>query len=146
MLDPAIRTRRCRVGEAAGAAVELDVLEAGEAGAPLVLLAHGFPEAAYSWRHQLTSIAAAGFHVIAPNQRGCATSSRPEAVTDYGITALSGDLVALIDDAGAAQATIVGHDWGALIVWEMARLHPERVNGVVGVSVPYSPLRRRRST
>jgi pimeloyl-ACP methyl ester carboxylesterase len=132
MLDPSIRRRTFRTAD-----VELELLEAGEPGAPLILLAHGFPEGAYSWRHQLPALAAAGYHVIAPDQRGYGNSTRPAEVSAYGIRQLSGDLVALIDDAGAEQATIVGHDWGALIVWETARLHAARVNAVVGVSVPF---------
>jgi pimeloyl-ACP methyl ester carboxylesterase len=118
--------------------VGLQLQEAGEPGAPLVILAHGFPEGAYSWRHQLPALAAAGYHVIAPDQRGYGHSDRPDAVEAYGITQLTGDLVALADEAGAAQAVFVGHDWGALITWEVARLHPDRVRAVVGVSVPFT--------
>ena len=115
--------------------VELHVDECGEG--PLVVLAHGFPELAYSWRHQVPALAAAGYHVIAPDQRGYGASSRPEAVTDYDIAHLTGDLVGLIDDAGEERAVIVGHDWGAMVVWAMALLHPERVAGVAGLSVPF---------
>lgn len=131
MSSTAIRTRRTAVN-----GIELDLLEAGERGQPLVILSHGFPEAAHSWRHQIPALAAAGYHVIAPDQRGYGNSSRPSNVTDYGITQLCGDLLALSDEAGAQQAVYVGHDWGALIVWELARLYPERVRAVCGVSVP----------
>ncbi len=117
--------------------VDLVVREAGEPGAPLVVLSHGFPEGAFSWRHQLPALAAAGYHVIAPDQRGYGRSSVPRDVTAYGIDHLTGDLIALVDEAGAEQAVFVGHDWGALIVWDLARLHPERVKAVVGVSVPF---------
>ena len=117
--------------------VELHVLEAGERGRPLVLLSHGFPEGAWSWRHQMGPLAAAGYHVIAPDQRGYGRSSLPTEVTDYGITQLTGDLIGLIEDAGHEDAVVVGHDWGALIAWDMVRLHPERVRAVVGVSVPF---------
>jgi pimeloyl-ACP methyl ester carboxylesterase len=116
--------------------VTLRVHEAGDPANPTVVLSHGFPELAHSWRHQLPALAAAGFHVIAPDQRGYGHSSAPADVAAYGVRQLTGDLVALLDRAGKDQAVFVGHDWGSLVVWETARLHPERVRSVVGVSVP----------
>jgi len=116
--------------------VDLNVFEAGDPDNPTVLLCHGFPEAAYSWRHQLPALAAAGYHVVAPDQRGYGESSLPTAVTDYGIGKLVGDLTGLLDHFGTYDAVFVGHDWGALIVWEAARLVSDRVRAVVGVSVP----------
>ena len=116
--------------------VELHVTEAGDPENPTVLLSHGFPEGAYSWRHQLPVLAEAGYHVIAPDQRGYGRSSVPRGVSDYGILQLTGDLNALLDEIGKDDAVFVGHDWGALIVWEAARLHPQRVRAVMGVSVP----------
>ena len=100
------------------------MIEAGDRGAPVVVLAHGFPELAYSWRHQIPVLAEAGYHVLAPDQRGYGGSSRPEAVEDYDIHALTGDLVGLLDDVGAEQAVFIGHDWGAMVVWHTALLHP----------------------
>lgn len=119
--------------------VQLRVLEAGPADGPLVLLAHGFPELAYSWRHQVPALAAAGFRVIAPDQRGYGGSSRPDDVDAYDIAALTGDLVGLIDLAGARRAAVVGHDWGAVVAWSTALLHPDRVAAVAGLSVPPVP-------
>ena len=119
--------------------VALRVIEAGERGAPVVVLAHGFPELAYSWRHQIPVLAEAGYHVLAPDQRGYGGSSRPEAVEDYDIHALTGDLVGLLDDVGAQQAVFIGHDWGAMVVWHTALLHPERVRAAAGLSVPPIP-------
>lgn len=119
--------------------VRLRVLEAGERGAPVVLLAHGFPELAYSWRHQIPVLADAGYHVIAPDQRGYGGSSQPEAITDYDIVALTGDLAGLLDDAGAQRAVVVGHDWGSPVVTNFALLHPDRVAGLVNLSVPPVP-------
>ncbi|NLU78615.1 alpha/beta hydrolase [Micromonospora sp. HNM0581] len=118
--------------------VELEVFEAGRqhAGNPIVLC-HGWPEHAYSWRYQMPALAAAGYHVIVPNQRGYGNSSRPDEVTDYDVAHLSGDLVALLDHYGYEDATFVGHDWGAFVVWGLTLLHPHRVNGVVALSVPY---------
>ena len=127
-------TIRHRVASVNG--VDLHVTEAGDPADPLVLLSHGFPEGAYSWRHQLPVLAAAGYYVIAHDQRGYGSSSVPREVTDYGILHLTSDINALLDDAGKDDAVFVGHDWGALIVWEAARLHPERVRAVMGVSVP----------
>src|SRR5215472_2465343 len=97
--------------------VRLRMIEAGDRGAPVVILAHGFPELAYSWRHQIPVLAQAGYHVLAPDQRGYGGSSAPEAVEAYDIHALTGDLVALLDHVGAQQAVFIGHDWGAMVVW-----------------------------
>ena len=126
--------------------VALRVIEAGERGAPVVVLAHGFPELAYSWRHQIPVLAEAGYHVLAPDQRGYGGSSRPEAVEDYDIHALTGDLVGLLDDVGAQQAVFIGHDWGAMVVWHTALLHPGRVRAAAGLSVPPIPRTRSRPT
>jgi pimeloyl-ACP methyl ester carboxylesterase len=126
--------------------VRLRVYEAGDPTAPVIVLAHGFPELAYSWRHQIPVLAAAGYHVIAPDQRGYGGSSRPAAVEDYDIHALTGDLVALLDDVGARQTVFIGHDWGALVVWQTALLHPDRVRAVAGLSVPPIPRARSRPT
>src|SRR5256885_6933503 len=104
---------------------------------PLVLLCHGFPESWYSWRHQLPALAAAGFHAVAPDQRGYGRSSRPDAVEDYDINHLTGDLLGVLDDLGEEKAVFVGHDWGSMVVWNLALLAPERVAGVVGMSVPF---------
>ena len=119
--------------------VRLQVTEAGQSGSPVVLLAHGFPELAYSWRHQIPVLAAAGYHVLAPDQRGYGGSSCPDAITDYDIHALTADLVGLLDDVGAARAVWIGHDWGAAVVWNAAQLHPDRVAAVAGLSVPPVP-------
>jgi pimeloyl-ACP methyl ester carboxylesterase len=126
--------------------VALRVIEAGERGAPLVVLAHGFPELAYSWRHQIPVLAEAGYHVLAPDQRGYGGSTRPESVEDYDIHALTGDLVGLLDDVGVEQAVFIGHDWGAMVVWHTALLHPDRVRAAAGLSVPPIPRARSRPT
>jgi pimeloyl-ACP methyl ester carboxylesterase len=117
--------------------VELHVDEAGE-GFPVVLC-HGFPELAYSWRHQLPALAAAGYHAIAPDQRGYGRSSRPDAISDYDIVHLTDDIVGVLDAVGAEKAVVVGHDWGSMVATGMAHLHPDRVAGLVNMSVPYLP-------
>ena len=117
--------------------VELNVWTEG-AGPPVVL-AHGFPELGYSWRHQVSVIADAGYTVIAPDQRGYGRSSRPPDVESYDIHHLCGDLLSILDNLGHDKAVFVGHDWGSMIVWHLALLRPERVAGVVGMSVPFMP-------
>ena len=119
--------------------VRLQVTEAGDRGAPVVVLAHGFPELAYSWRHQIPALAAAGYHVLAPDQRGYGGSSRPPAIEDYDIVHLTGDLAGLLDDVGAERAVFVGHDWGSPVVCNVALLHPDRVRAVAALSVPPVP-------
>ncbi|ORV72397.1 alpha/beta fold hydrolase [Mycobacterium gastri] len=119
--------------------VQLRVIEAGDRGAPAVILAHGFPELAYSWRHQVPALADAGYHVLAPDQRGYGGSSRPEAIEAYDIHQLTADLVGLLDDVGAERAVWVGHDWGAVVVWNAPLLHPDRVAAVAALSVPPLP-------
>ena len=116
---------------------EVHLVDAGEG--PLVVLSHGFPELGYSWRHQVPALAAAGYRVLAPDQRGYGRTSRPDATEDYDILALTGDLLALLDDVGEERAVFVGHDWGAMVVWNLALLAPARVAGVVGMSVPFVP-------
>ncbi len=118
--------------------IELEVFEAGKEnmGNPIVLC-HGFPEHAFSWRYQIPALAKAGYHVIVPNQRGYGNSSCPKDVTAYDITHLTSDLVTLLDYYNYKDAVFVGHDWGANVVWNLALLHPERVNKVINLALPY---------
>ncbi|MEV3861200.1 alpha/beta hydrolase [Streptomyces sp. NPDC050095] len=119
--------------------ITLRVVEHGPQDGPLVVLCHGFPELAFSWRHQIGALADAGYRVLAPDMRGYGGSSRPEDVTEYDAPTLCADLAGLLDDVGADDAVFIGHDWGASVVWHMAWLHPERVRAVVGMSVPVTP-------
>ncbi len=118
--------------------VQLEVFEAGQQniGKPIVLC-HGWPEHAFSWRYQIPVLVAAGYHIIVPNQRGYGNSSHPSNVTDYDIEHLTGDLVELLDYYGYEDATFVGHDWGAMVVWWLTLLHPKRVSKIINLSVPY---------
>ncbi|MGI8281727.1 alpha/beta fold hydrolase [Bacillus mycoides] len=118
--------------------VELEVFEAGEInwGRPIILC-HGWPEHAYSWRNQVTALVEAGYHVIIPNQRGYGGSSCPKEVTKYDIEHLTDDLVALLDYYQYKDAIFMGHDWGASVVWSMALLHPERVSKMINLCLPY---------
>src|SRR5258708_7596847 len=124
-----------RVVEANG--IHLHLAEQGEG--PLVVLCHGFPESWYSWRHQLTALSAAGFHAVAPDMRGYGRSDRPEAIDQYTLLHLVGDMVGLLDALGAERAVIAGHDWGAPVAWHPALLRPDRFRAVIGLSVPFRP-------
>ena len=115
--------------------IHLHIAEAGEG--PLVLLLHGWPESWYSWRHQLTALAAAGYHAVAPDVRGYGQSDKPRAIEAYSMKNLLADFVGLLDALGEKTAVVVGHDWGAAMAWNSAALHPERFRAVVGMSVPY---------
>jgi pimeloyl-ACP methyl ester carboxylesterase len=115
--------------------IHMHLAEAGEG--PLVVLLHGFPESWYSWRHQLSALAEAGFHVVAPDQRGYGQTDRPEAIEAYSIFHLVGDVIGLLNALGEQQAIVVGHDWGSTVAWHTALFRPDRVRGVVGLSVPY---------
>ena len=117
--------------------IEMAYYEAGPRQGVPIILCHGFPELAFSWRHQIKALAAAGRWVIAPDQRGYGLTSRPEAVTDYDLAHLTGDLVGLLDHLGVAKAIFCGHDWGGIIVWQMPLLHPHRVAGVIGLNTPF---------
>jgi pimeloyl-ACP methyl ester carboxylesterase len=110
-----------------------------EGAGPAVVFCHGFPELAYSWRHQVPATAAAGFRAIAPDQRGYGGTERPADPTSYDMTNLTADLVGILDAVDVERAVFVGHDWGGLIVWQMPLLHPTRTAGVIGVNTPYLP-------
>ncbi|MGW2402387.1 alpha/beta fold hydrolase [Kitasatospora sp. NPDC001664] len=117
--------------------LRMHVAEAGTG--PLVLLLHGFPEGWYSWRHQLTALAEAGYHAVAPDQRGYGRTGGPDAVDQYTILQLAGDALGLIPALGADRAVVVGHDWGAPVAWHTALFRPDLVRGVAGLSVPPYP-------
>lgn len=119
--------------------IEMAYYEAGPREGVPVILCHGFPELAFSWRHQLKAFADAGRWVIAPDQRGYGLTSRPEAVADYDMEHLTGDLVGLLDHLGVEKAIFCGHDWGGIVVWQMPLMHPSRVAGVIGLNTPFMP-------
>ena len=117
--------------------IRMHVAEQGEG--PPVLLCHGFPELWYSWRHQLSALAAAGFHAVAPDMRGYGQTDRPELIDQYTLLHLVGDMVGLLDALGHETAVIAGHDWGAPVAWHAALLRPDRFRAVIGLSVPFIP-------
>ena len=115
--------------------IRMAVYDTGGDGVPVVLN-HGFPELAYSWRHQLKALAEAGYRAIAPDQRGYGLTDRPEGMENYTIGHLCADMEGMLDALGIDQAVFCGHDWGGGVVWMMVRLFPQRVKGVIGVNTP----------
>jgi pimeloyl-ACP methyl ester carboxylesterase len=117
--------------------IRLFCLEAGPVDGPLVLLLHGFPEIAYSWRHQLSALGEAGYRVAAPDLPGYGRSDKPDVT--YDCDWINACLTGVADAYGADRFVIAGHDWGGLLVWIMARQYPARIAGVIGVNTPDLP-------
>ncbi|MEQ8485610.1 MAG: alpha/beta hydrolase [Pseudomonadales bacterium] len=117
--------------------IRLHYVSCGEG--PTVILVHGFPESWYSWREQLPALAAAGYRAVAIDVRGYGRSSKPGRVDDYRMLCKVGDLVDLVRVLGCGTASLIGHDWGAPIVWTSALLRPDLFDAVAGLSVPYAP-------
>jgi pimeloyl-ACP methyl ester carboxylesterase len=128
-----VSVTRIEVGEG----IELSTLDEGDG--PLVVLCHGFPELAFSWRHQVPALVQAGYRVLAPDMRGYGESSAPAAIESYDIASLCVDMCGLLDAVGAPDAVFVGHDWGANVVWQLSVMHSARVRAVAGLSVPFVP-------
>ena len=131
-------SRRIDVGE-----VRLAVTEAGDPSGEPVILLHGFPELASSWRHQLPALAEAGFHAVAPDLRGYGDSDRPTAVEAYGVQKLVGDVVGLIAALGHDSAHVVGHDWGGGLAWGLAGNRPELVRSLTILNAPVGQVSAR---
>lgn len=117
--------------------IRMAVYEQGE-GQPVILL-HGFPELAFSWRFQLPALADAGFRAIAPDQRGYGRTSVPSIISDYHIDKLIGDITGLLDSLELERAIFVGHDWGAFVLWHMSLLCPERMERQAILNIPFWP-------
>lgn len=117
--------------------ITMHIAEAGE-GFPVVFL-HGFPELWYSWRLQLPAIAAAGFHAVAPDQRGYGQTDAPPDIASYSMKELTADVIGLLDALDAEKGVLVGHDWGSGVVWACAELYPERVAAMFHLGIAYSP-------
>jgi pimeloyl-ACP methyl ester carboxylesterase len=115
--------------------------EAGPRQGVPIILCHGFPELAFSWRHQIKALAEAGRWVIAPDQRGYGLTPGPDAVEAYDMDQLTADLVGLLDHLGQDKAVWVGHDWGGIVVWQLPLLYPDRTAGVIGLNTPFIPRR-----
>jgi epoxide hydrolase 4 len=118
-------------------AVTLHAVAAGRKNGPVVLLLHGFPEFWYSWHKQIDPLAAAGFRVIVPDQRGYNLSSKPSGVKSYALKELVSDILAIADQLGQRRIFLAGHDWGAAVAWSVALLHPDRVAKLAILNVPH---------
>jgi pimeloyl-ACP methyl ester carboxylesterase len=123
--------------------VTLHAVADGPAGSPVVLLLHGFPEFWYGWRRQIAPLAAAGFRVIVPDQRGYNLSSKPPGVRAYALTELASDVIAIADQLGQEKIFLAGHDWGAAVAWSTALVHPERIAKLVVLNVPHPSVMRK---
>ncbi len=117
--------------------IRMRVATAGAAG-PLVVMAHGWPESWYSWRHQILALAAAGYRVVAPDMRGYGETDAPQDIDAYNIRELAADMVGIVDAFGEKQAILMGHDWGAIVAWNTVLLHPDRFSALIALSVPFS--------
>jgi pimeloyl-ACP methyl ester carboxylesterase len=119
--------------------IRMAYYEAGPRSGVPIVFCHGFPELAFSWRHQIAALAAAGRWVIAPDQRGYGLTSRPAVIESYDLEHLTADLVGLLDHLKVEKAIFAGHDWGGFVVWQMPLRHPDRVAGVIGLNTPFMP-------
>ena len=135
MIETQSRRIRCN-------GVDLHVVTAGPPSGPPVILLHGFPDFWYGWRHQIDALAARGFRLIIPDQRGYGRSDKPAAVAAYDITELAGDVLGLMDALGLARASLVAHDFGGGVAWWVAANHPERVERLVVLNCPHFSVYR----
>jgi pimeloyl-ACP methyl ester carboxylesterase len=117
--------------------VNLHTIAAGPVDGPVVLLLHGFPEFWYGWHKQIEPLAATGFRVIVPDQRGYNLSGKPRGVASYAMTELVSDVIAIADQLGQQRIFLAGHDWGAAVAWSVAILHPQRVAKLAILNVPH---------
>ncbi|MEZ5894176.1 MAG: alpha/beta hydrolase [Parvularculaceae bacterium] len=106
---------------------------------PPIVLVHGWPEIAYSWKNQITPLAEAGFRVIALDLKGFGRSDAPGDPSLYNAAHMTGDFCALLDALKIDKAVFCGHDWGGALIWSMGQLHPERVAGLIGLCTPLRP-------
>jgi pimeloyl-ACP methyl ester carboxylesterase len=118
-------------------ACELHAVASGPSDGPVVVLLHGFPEFWYSWHQQIEPLAAAGFRVIVPDQRGYNTSSKPRGAACYRLSELTSDVLAMADQLGQQRLLLAGHDWGASVAWSVALLHPHRIAKLAILNVPH---------
>ncbi len=123
--------------------VRLHTVEAGPEGGPLAILLHGFPELWYGWRKQIEPLAAAGFHVLVPDQRGYNLSDKPRPVSAYTLDKLALDVVGLIDESGMGKAHVVGHDWGGAVGWWLGIHHADRIERLALLNIPHPLVMRR---
>ncbi len=114
----------------------------GPAEAPMVILLHGFPEFWYGWRHQIGPLAAAGFRVVAPDQRGYNLSDKPAGIAAYRLDRLGEDVLGLAAALGRERFRVVGHDWGAAVAWHLAARHPQHIERAAMLNAPHPAVLR----
>ena len=114
----------------------------GPADGPAVVLLHGFPEFWYGWRKQIPALAAAGFRVVAPDQRGYNNSAKPSHISAYALSELTADVLRVMDALGRQRVHVVGHDWGGIVAWAVAMQHPERVERLAILNAPHPGVAR----
>jgi len=124
-------------------AVSLHAVAAGPNDGPVVVLLHGFPEFSYGWRQQIEPLAATGFRVVVPDQRGYNLSSKPSGVAAYALAELVSDVIAIADQLGREKIFLAGHDWGAAVAWSAAILHPQRISKLAVLNVPHPSVMRK---
>ena len=124
-------------------AVSLHAVAAGPNDGPVVVLLHGFPEFSYGWRQQIEPLAATGFRVVVPDQRGYNLSSKPSGVAAYALAELVSDVIAIADQLGREKIFLAGHDWGAAVAWSAALLHPQRISKLAVLNVPHPSVMRK---
>jgi pimeloyl-ACP methyl ester carboxylesterase len=122
--------------------IELHAVASGPSDGPVVVLLHGFPEFWYSWHRQIEPLAAAGFRVIVPDQRGYNKGSKPRGVASYALSKLTSDVLAIADQLGQDRIFLAGHDWGAAVAWSVALLHPQRIAKLAILNVPHPSVMR----
>jgi pimeloyl-ACP methyl ester carboxylesterase len=131
-----------RVARIANNGISLHVAQAGRIGDPLLLLLHGLPEYWETWRDYMTTFAAAGFHVVVPDQRGCNLSDKPSGIEAYDLDRLEADVVGLADHFESRRFTVVGHDWGGAVGWWIATFQPERLERLIVMNAPHPSVWR----
>ncbi len=117
--------------------IKLHVVQQGPEEGQLVILLHGFPEFWYGWSNQMSYLAAKGFRVRAPDQRGYNLSDKPKKVSDYRMDQLSADVASLIKASGKEKVILVGHDWGGIVAWRVAREYPELLHKLIILNAPH---------
>lgn len=130
--ETAMERIQLQVGE-----LRFDATAAGPVDGELVFMLHGFPQSSYEFRNQIPAVAEMGFRVVAPDQRGYSPGARPASVEAYAISNLVADVVGMADALGKERFHVVGHDWGAVVAWNVGLTNPDRVISLVPLSVPH---------
>src|SRR6266436_678361 len=142
-VESAVRSNSLEILAFQNGEISLHAVAAGPKDGAVVVLLHGFPEFWYGWHKQIEPLAAAGFRVIVPDQRGYNLSSKPAGIASYAVSELVSDVIAIADQLGQKKIFLVGHDWGAAVAWSAALLHPQRVAKLVILNVPHPSVMRK---